>query len=175
MRQDDIGLLRLDLASESRRVEDWKASCEAAEAEVAKLRAQLKPSFDISRMTLGELEATADRLGKAVATIREAQGLLGAPAKATRTVRAEVQPPDDEEEVPPRPEVAPDAVAAHRARQFQPPDEHVPRELQMPKRPRMSASEQMQRAALLGQFSKPAVDPNLPDDIAAAEQGEPPR
>lgn len=141
--------------------------------------APITTAADLSRLTLGELEATAERLGKAVATIREAQGLLSAPAKATRTVRPEVQLPDDDEgPPPPRPEVAPDAVAAHRARQFQPVDADVPRELMRPKpeRPRFSVAEQQQRAGLVGQFAgRAAVDPNLPEDMQAMEQGEPPR
>jgi hypothetical protein len=150
--------------------QEWKHRAELAEAKLA------DRDEELSRMTLGELEATAERMGKAVATIKEAQSLLGGKsvAKATRAVRAELA--DDEEPPPPRPEVPPDAVAAHRARQFQPPDVDAPRELRLSKRPRLSAQEEMQRRGLLGQFAgKAAVDPNLPEDIAALEQGGSPR
>jgi hypothetical protein len=149
--------------------QEWKHRAELAEAKLA------DRDEELSRMTLGELEATAERMGKAVATIKEAQSLLGGKsvAKATRSVRAELA--DEEEPPPPRPEVPADAVAAHRARQFQPPDVDAPRELRLSKRPRLSAQEEMQRRGLLAQFSKPAVDPNLPEDIAALEQGDSPR
>jgi hypothetical protein len=149
--------------------QEWRHRAELAEAKLA------DRDEELSRMTLGELEATAERMGKAVATIKEAQSLLGGKsvAKATRSVRAELA--DEEEPPPPRPEVPADAVAAHRARQFQPPDVDAPRELRLSKRPRLSAQEEMQRRGLLAQFSKPAVDPNLPEDIAALEQGDSPR
>ncbi len=149
--------------------QEWRHRAELAEAKL------LDRDEELARMTLGELEAVADRMGAAVATIKEAQSLLGGKsvAKATRTARAELA--EDEEPAPPRPETPASAVAAHRARQFQPPDVDIPRELQLPKRPRMSAAEQMQRAALMGQFSKPAVDPNLPEDMQALEQGDSPR
>lgn len=50
-------------------------------AELAELRAR-PPQPDFSRMTLGDLEALAERYGKAVATIKEAQALFGGPTSA---------------------------------------------------------------------------------------------
>jgi len=156
------------VASLTKAAAEWKGRAEVAEAKLA------GRSADLSRMTLAELEQTAERMGKAVATIREAQSLLGAPTErrpsADRSAGRHPAESLDEESAPA------DPAAAHRARQFQPVDASIPRELRMPSRPRMSSAEEAQRRALLGNFEARApVDPNLPPEIAAMEQGEPPQ
>lgn len=106
-----------------------------------------KPIYGLGSLTLTDIESIASRLGAAAKTIRDAMALLGGglPGAAVNlapppshagpsTASAQV---DDA-----------DAIRAHLARQRQPPDNTVPRELRMTRRP---------------------VDPNLPPEIAAME------
>ena len=102
-------------------------------------------------MTLGELEATAERLAEAVATIRDAQALLGGrivPSPEQQVLEAAMADP----------------VAIHRLKQLQAPEQG---NLGGPPRIRLSPAEQADRARALAQF---APDPSLPDEIAEMER-----
>jgi hypothetical protein len=94
-------------------------------------------------MTLTALEAVAVRLGTAVATIREAQALLGvAPGSS------------------PSPSARRDEGGGDGAVAVAPPNSI---------RPAMSPAETRQRAEMMRQFRQP-VDPGLPEEIAAMER-----
>lgn len=128
---------------------DLEQANEALAARVAKLEAHA------SSPTLAEIEAMAERLGKAVATIREAQALLGgrAPSLAPLAPSESVVVADQQQ--------VEDPIAAHRRRQLQAP-EPPPTSGKI----RWSPAEQADRARALNQFTP---DPSLPDDIAAME------
>ena len=130
---------------------------------------------EISRLTIGDLERIAERFGKAVADIRAAQALLGAPAhmRAAEVGRSLPVPMVIADEQAPHADE--DPTAAHRRRQFQPVEQDQPRALayQPDARAKLTAAERAERERMMRQrMASAPVDPNLPDDIAAMERGE---
>ncbi len=123
---------------------------------------------DISKLTLADLERIADRFGNAVAQIREAQAALSTLGTGPQRLVL----PDDGFLVSSSEEVTPvdSPAAAHRKRQFQAVEQGQPRSLRVndPLRTGPTAAEMAERDRLMGRGR--AVDPNLPDDIAAMER-----
>lgn len=118
----------------------------------------------IDGMTLAQLEAMAARLGAAAKTIRDAQALLGGgrvgPTAGALPTAALTSGPD--------PEAAPlDAIAAHRMRQFAPPELAPSGGGGL----RLSPAELAAKRGLMNQFGPRVVDPGLPDDIREMEEG----
>lgn len=112
-------------------------------------------------VTLAELEAMAERLGKAVSTIREAQSLLGPGSAAAPFV---VGPPEGP--LSPGGVIITDPAAAHRMRQFQAVETRQPRSLQTDPRAQLTAADRLEKERLIR--ARP-VDTNLPPEIAAME------
>lgn len=117
-------------------------------------------SDELGNMTVAEVEHLARRLSKAARTIRGAQELLGGGPKRR-------EPDAEEEPAQPRPVAPPDAIAAHRLRQLQPP------EVAPGAKSQLNPAEQAAKRGLMNQFQAVAVDdPNLPEEIRAMERGE---
>ena len=101
--------------------------------------------IDMERITLGELELIAERFSKAIATIKEAQSLLGIQAAAPAPQPAQ-----------PSLIIAPDNGA-------------IPTRAPPGTPPEMTAEEQMLRDALRAKRVTPA---DMPPRIAAAMNGQ---
>lgn len=119
---------------------------------------------EISALSLGEIEAIAQRLDAAAKVFRDARSLLGGHGVSVHSAGQPATAPAAErssEPQSPTPETE-DAAAAHRRRQFQPPENPNG------KHPHLNAAEVQQRNALLGR----ARDPGMDEDIARAMESE---